>query len=111
MTKPRRKLQMCVVNPVFVDGLSQLVGSQMVVMRRLGISWNTWTKIRSGRPVTLSVGQRLRSRIVNNQSAHQILKRDDSTAGEDYVEVLENIFLLPETGHEHQGHANERKNS
>lgn len=88
---------MCVVNPVFVDGLSQLVGSQMVVMRRLGISWNTWTKIRSGRPVTLSVGERLRSRIVSNQSAHEVLRYESEAVQEDHIEALEDIFLLPDT--------------
>lgn len=66
MRLPPRTLAMCIVNPDLVGGLAQLVGSQVEVMGRLGISWNTWVKIRDGQPILMSVGRRLRTRILGN---------------------------------------------
>lgn len=97
MPLPKRKLKMCVVNPLLIDGLGQLVGSQLEVMTHLGISWNTWIKIRSGQPVKLSLGRRLRSRIVADRKAREVVRRE---AGSPRLrdldaEGLERIFLLP----------------
>lgn len=95
MPVPKRKLKMCVVNPLLIDGLGQLIGSQLEVMTRLGISWNTWIKIRSGQPVKLSLGRRLRSRVVADRKAREVIRRRSPRLRELDAEGLERIFLLP----------------
>jgi hypothetical protein len=57
---------MCIVNPALVDDIASLVGGQSDIMTRIGISWNTWTKITGGHPVRYSLGERLKARIVAN---------------------------------------------
>lgn len=97
MPEARGKLKMCVINPVLIDGLAKMVGSQVEVMTRLGISWNTWTKIRSSRPIRESLGVRLRSRVVRDQTAREIIRRHGAVSGLGKLdaEQLERIFLLP----------------
>lgn len=102
MHVPRRILEMCVVNPELVGNLAQLVGSQAEVMGRLGISWNTWVKIRTGRPILMSVGRRLRSRILNNADAVSRFRREFPSSCEAGVDrgALEAAFFLPaDSGH------------
>lgn len=45
-----RTLNMCIVNPDLVEEIRKLVGSQAEIMTRVGISWNSLTKIASGMP-------------------------------------------------------------
>ena len=64
----RREFRICIVNHALVDDIAQLVGSQADVMRRIGISWNCWIKIAGGLPIRLSVGQRLRTRLLADRA-------------------------------------------
>jgi hypothetical protein len=57
-------MNMCVINPVFVNEIRRLAGSQAEIMGRIGISWNTLTKIVAGQPIRLSVGERLKARVI-----------------------------------------------
>jgi hypothetical protein len=57
---------MCIVNRMLVEDIAPLADSQHDVMRRLGISWNCWIKIAGGMPIRLSVGLRLRTRIMES---------------------------------------------
>ena len=92
MSVRRRTLVMCTVNPILVGGLAQLVGTQFEIMTRAGISWNSWIKVRAGQPVTLSVGQRLKARILTNPAAVELLALK---CGAKDVASLERLFLLP----------------
>jgi len=56
---------MCLINPDIVREIEVLAGSQADIMRRLGISWNCWISIVGGLPIRLSVGERLRDRIMD----------------------------------------------
>lgn len=57
---------MCIVNPDVVPALVPFAGGQATIMRCLGISWNTWIKIAAGQPVRMSVGLRLRDRVLSS---------------------------------------------
>ncbi|MDF0544748.1 hypothetical protein PX699_20575 [Sphingobium sp. H39-3-25] len=57
---------MCIVNPDVVPVLAPFAGGQTTIMRCLGISWNTWIKIAAGQLVRMSVGLRLRDRVLSN---------------------------------------------
>ena len=70
-----RTLNMCIVNPDLVEEIRKLVGSQAEIMTRVGISWNSWTKIASGMPVRLSVGERLRSRVIGELRKSPAVRR------------------------------------
>ena len=59
-----RDIRMCSVNPELIEAVGHLVGTQSEIMTRAGISWNSWIKIVSGLPVRLSVGERLRARVL-----------------------------------------------
>lgn len=61
---------MCVVNPELVEHIAPLAGGQADIMRRIGISWNSWLKIVAGLPVRHSLGERLKARILS--VAHEI---------------------------------------
>ncbi|WP_160119270.1 hypothetical protein [Sphingosinicella microcystinivorans] len=52
------------MNPEFVADIAPLTGSQTEIMRCIGISWNSWIKICAGLPIRLSVGRRLRDRLL-----------------------------------------------
>lgn len=66
----RGRLGMCIVNPALVADIAPLTGSQSEIMRRAGISWNSWIKVSAGLPIRLSVGRRLKERILPR--AHEI---------------------------------------
>ncbi|MBW7946748.1 MAG: hypothetical protein H3C60_10015 [Sphingomonadaceae bacterium] len=65
----RGKPRMCIVNPALVEDIAPLAGSQSKIMRRAGISWNSWIKVSAGLPIRVSVGRRLKERIL--QRAHE----------------------------------------
>jgi hypothetical protein len=73
MSKKSRVLKMCFVNPAVIDGLSEIVGTQAEIMTRVGISWNTWTKIRLRQPIRISVAERLQSRIIANDRLRSVV--------------------------------------
>ena len=60
---------MCIVNPALVADIAPLMGSQSEIMLRAGISWNSWIKVSAGLPIRVSVGRRLKARIL--QCAHE----------------------------------------
>ncbi len=89
---------MCIVNRELVEYLEPLVGSQAEVMRRLGISWNSWIKIVAGLPVRRSVGQRLKERTLAQAAALQGLRtKFPCTVAPDGINraALESAFMLP----------------
>jgi hypothetical protein len=89
---------MCIVNRDLVEDLEPLVGSQAEVMRRLGISWNSWIKIVAGLPVRASVGQRLKERTLAHAPALQGLRtKFPCTLAPDGINraALESAFMLP----------------
>lgn len=55
----------CVISSAFAAELIALLPTETnaMVMSTLGISWNTWMKIRSGRAIRVSTGQRLIDRV------------------------------------------------
>lgn len=90
-----RKLNMCVVNADLVQEIALLVGSQSEIMTRVGISWNSWTKVVRGLPIRLSVGERLRSRVIRELKNSPTIqeKFPCSSAGGVDEAVLEEAFL------------------
>ncbi len=70
-----RTLNMCLVNPDFVEAMRDLVGTQSDIMVRAGISWNSWAKIVAGMPVRLSVGERLRDRVIGELGKSPAVRR------------------------------------
>ena len=95
-----RMLKMCVVNAEFVDELGKMVGSQAEIMTRVGISWNTWNKLVDGQPIRLTVGERLRSRVLDDLDAMPGLKEKFSPDGEEDkpdLRALERAFFKPVT--------------
>lgn len=94
---------MCVVNSDLVEEVSRLVGTQAEIMRRVGISWNSWVKIVNGLPIRLSVGERLRSRVLNElRTSPDIREKFPSAMAADGVDelALEEAFLKPASVHE-----------
>jgi len=59
-----RDIKMCVINAEVVEEIRYIAGSQSEIMTRIGISWNSWIKVEGGMPIRLSVGQRLRMRVL-----------------------------------------------
>lgn len=102
----QKELKMCIVNLEIVNLISSIAGSQMDIMSRIGISWNSWIKIVGGLPVRLTVGERLRSRVVGQlydvpgPSGHaaRVRMAIDLDRSE-----LERIFLKPVTVQEKEG--------
>lgn len=84
-------MNMCIVNPMIVEVIGPFVGSQDITIR-LGISWNSWIKIAGGMPVRLSVGQRLKSRIMSDPYFLDILRSEPGC-----LEKLKEKFLSPMT--------------
>lgn len=89
-----RNLNMCIINSDFVDDIAKLVGSQSEIMVRIGISWNTWTKITAGLPIRLTVGERLKTRILK-QICAPILEVEGADAYEQTMQQLGVAFLTP----------------
>ena len=89
--------RMCVVNSELVEEIAPLVGSQAEIMTRVGISWNSWVKISGGLPVRVSVGERLRSRVLERAEDLPGLRDKFPPAGDGQVdrEALERAFLKP----------------
>ncbi|MDZ3831478.1 MAG: hypothetical protein U0S50_06640 [Sphingopyxis sp.] len=89
------KQRMCVINPALVDDIAPLVGGQADIMRRIGISWNTWIKINGGHPVRYSLAQRLKARVVANAEQVETLGRKfPSECGGVDRDALDDAFLL-----------------
>jgi hypothetical protein len=89
---------MCIVNRDLVEDLEPLVGSQAEVMRRLGISWNSWIKIVAGMPIRASVGQRLKERTLAQAAAlHGLRSKFPCTVAPDGIDraALDSAFMLP----------------
>ena len=94
----RRQIGMCVVNRALVEDIAPLVGSQIDVMRRIGISWNSWIKVVAGLPVRLSVGQRLKARVLAQAASVPGFRRKyPSNVAPDGIEraALDAAFLRP----------------
>lgn len=92
------KPKMCIINPALIEDMTPLTGSQNEIMGRIGISWNSWIKISAGLPIRLSVGHRLRDRMVSR--AHEIEgfgRKFPAAAAPDGIdrEALEAAFLRP----------------
>ncbi len=97
-TLKRGKPKMCIINPALVEDMAPLTGSQNEIMRRIGISWNSWIKISAGLPIRLSVGRRLRDRMLSR--AHEIegfRRKFAATSSPDGIDhaALEAAFLRP----------------
>ncbi len=89
---------MCVVNRSLVADIERLIGSQTEIMGRVGISWNSWIKVVGGLPIRLSVGQRLRARILDSADSLPGLqaKFPPSRSGETIDRsAFEQAFLEP----------------
>ena len=96
----RRQVGMCVINRALVEDIAPLVGSQADVMGRLGISWNSWIKIAAGLPIRMSVGQRLKVRVLANAAhAAGFRRKFPSDAAPDGIDraALDAAFLRPVT--------------
>jgi hypothetical protein len=67
---------MCVIAPDDVVALRLLIPAQTteVTMRAIGVSWETWVKVREGRPVRLSTAARILRRL---ESAPRADRRDE----------------------------------
>lgn len=94
----QNKQRMCVVNPDLVDEIGPLVGGQCEIMTRIGISWNSWTKIVSGLPVRHSLAHRFKARVLAaaDRSEGFLQKFPLPDGGLDYA-ALDHAFLLPAT--------------
>lgn len=92
----RSQLKMCIVNPVLVADIAPLVGTQAEIMRRTGISWNSWIKICAGFPIRLSVGRRFRDWVLG--VAHDIepfrARFPDPVSRSVNRKALKTVFLL-----------------
>lgn len=73
--------RMCIVNPALVEDIAPLVGGQSAIMARIGISWNTWTKISGGQPVRYSLAERLKARILAHADETETLGRKFPAVG------------------------------
>lgn len=108
-----RKLNMCIVNADLVEEIAPLVGSQSDIMTRVGISWNSWVKVVDGLPIRLSVGERLRSRVIGELRKSPAIqeKFPCSCAGGVDEAALEEAFLERvslRNGDGRPGHASSR---
>ena len=94
----QKKQRMCIVNPDLVDEIGHLVGGQCEIMTRIGISWNSWTKIASGLPVRHSLAHRFKARVLAAAERSEGFHRKFPLAGGglDYA-ALDDAFLLPTT--------------
>ncbi|MBB4633463.1 hypothetical protein [Sphingosinicella soli] len=88
---------MCIVNPSLVPDIASLTGSQSEIMRRAGISWNSWIKVCGGLPIRLSVGRRFKDRVLARAHESECLRRrfpGGAEGGIDHV-ALDAAFLRP----------------
>lgn len=94
----QKKQHMCVVNPDLVDEIGHLVGGQCEIMTRIGISWNSWTKITSGLPVRHSLAHRFKARVLAAADRIEGFQQKFPLPGGglDYA-ALDDAFLLPST--------------
>jgi hypothetical protein len=93
-----RNHKMCVVNSGLLEEIGKLVGSQAEIMTRVGISWNTWGKICQGLPVRTSVGERLRTRVLDEVAAMPSLRRKYPSSSPNEIvdfQALASDFLRP----------------
>lgn len=86
---------MCIVNADLVEDIAPLVGSQSEIMTRVGISWNSWVKVVDGLPIRLSVGERLRSRVIGDLRRSRAIQAKFPRRAADGVDeaALEEAFL------------------
>lgn len=93
----RGKPGMCIVNPALVADIAPLAGSQSEIMRRAGISWNSWIKVCAGLPIRVSVGRRLKARILPRAHESEGLRRrfPAETMGDIDRAALDAAFLRP----------------
>lgn len=85
---------MCIVNRDFVDDIAKRIGSQSEIMVRVGISWNTWIKIAAGQPIRLTVGERLKARILK-EICSPIAEGEGAEAYAQTIAQLGAAFLTP----------------
>lgn len=88
---------MCIVNPALVAEIAPLTGSQSEIMRRAGISWNSWIKVSAGLPIRVSVGRRLKARILPRAHESEALRRRFPAETMDGIDraALDAAFLRP----------------
>lgn len=93
----RGKPRMCIVNPALVEDIAPLAGSQSKIMRRAGISWNSWIKVSAGLPIRVSVGRRLKERILQRAHESDGLRRKFPAETADGLDraALDAAFLRP----------------
>ena len=88
--------RMCIVNPMLVEDIAPLIGGQTKIMGRVGISWNSWTKIVGGLPVRQSLGERFRARILRSADELDGLRaKFPAPSGDIDRDALAAAFLLP----------------
>ena len=87
---------MCIVNPALVADIAPLTGSQSDIMRRAGISWNSWIKITGGLPVRHSLAHRFKARVLATAEEVEGFRRKfPSPCGGIDRAALDDAFLLP----------------
>jgi len=95
-----RDIKMCVINADVVEEIRDIVGPQSAIMMRMGISWNSWIKVEGGMPIRLSLGQRLRMRVLErlDELPGLAAKFPPRSPGEAIDrQALERSFLKPVT--------------
>lgn len=99
MIHPSRQ-KMCIINPALLPLIAPLVGKQIDIMVRVGISWNSWNKLLEGQPVRVSMAERFRSRIADmaaeNPAFIAAYPAADGTLDRD---ALDAEFILPPAEH------------